>query len=297
MNKRRAILAAAICIPVAMQAWAAEQHTVQGILLQVNRAKGSITVSCDAIPGYMEAMVMPFAGRAPAVLKILEPGATVRFTMVERGHEEYAEQLQAIKVTNYEAEPTESGRLTFLHRALDPAAVAKQIAVGQQVQDFTLSDQAQHATHFTQFRGKVVALTFAYSRCSNPNYCFRLSNNLSRLSQRFRDRIGRDLVLVTIVIDPDNVPLRNIGYGCKYCYVPAAIRMKREQFDAGANTRVVSRDHFILTDSRSAHELLESNPESSGIHRWPGFHANAGRRYAWPDSRQHPPRCRWGGWV
>jgi protein SCO1/2 len=197
-------MTAVISIPIAMHAWAAEQHTVQGILLQVDRAKGSITVSCDTIPGYMEAMAMPFEVREPAVLKTLVPGTTVRFTMVERGHEEYAEQLQTIKVTNFESEPTEAGRLTVLHRALDPAALAKIVPVGQQVPDFTLYDQAQHATHFSQFRGKVVALTFAYSRCPNPNYCFRLSNNLSRLSRRFHDSIGRDLVLVTIVIDPDN---------------------------------------------------------------------------------------------
>ena len=49
----------------------------------------------------------------------------------------------------------------------------------------------------------MVALTFAYSRCPNPNYCFRLPTNLSRLSRRFHDLTGRDLVLVTIVIDPD----------------------------------------------------------------------------------------------
>jgi protein SCO1/2 len=203
MNMRRAILAVALSIPAAMFAWAADGHTVQGILLQVDREKGSITVSCDAIPGYMEAMVMPFEVREPGVLKTLVPGTTVRFTMVERGHAEYAEKLQTIKVTNYEAEPTEAGRLTVLHRAMDPAAVAKQVAVGQQVPDFTLYDQAQHATHFAQFRGKVVALTFAYSRCPNPNYCFRLSNNLSRLRRRFHDSTGRDLALVTIVIDPD----------------------------------------------------------------------------------------------
>ncbi len=204
MIARQALLAAAILISAAMHAWGAEERTVQGILLKVDRAKGSITVSCDAIPGYMDAMVMPFAVREPDILKSLAPGTTVRFTMVERGHEDYAEHLQAIKVTNYEAEPTEAARLTFLHRALDPAAAAKVIPVGQPVPDFTLTDQTQHATHLAQFRGKVVALTFAYSRCPNPNYCFRLSNNLSQLSRRFHNLSGHDLVLATIVIDPDD---------------------------------------------------------------------------------------------
>lgn len=203
MNARRIILSGALCVQTAIYALAAERHTVQGILLQVDREKGSITVSCDAIPGYMEAMVMPFAVRDPGSLKILEPGTTVRFTMVERANKDYAEQLRAIKVTNYEAEPTEAARLTLMHRALSPAAAARMVIVGQLVPDFTLVDQTQHATHLEQFRGKVVALTFAYSRCPNPNYCFRLSNNLSQLSRRFRHSTGRDLVLVTIVIDPD----------------------------------------------------------------------------------------------
>jgi hypothetical protein len=43
--------------------------------------------------------------------------------------------------------------------------------------------------------------------------------------------------------------------------------------------------------------LLESNPESSGIHRSIGFHASAGRRCAWPDSRQRRRRCRLAAWV
>jgi protein SCO1 len=204
MNARRAILTAAIWIPAAMHAWGAEQHTVQGILLQVDRAKGSIVVSCDAIPGYMEAMVMPFAVREPSILKAIDPGMTVRFTMSEQGKEDYAEHLQVIKVTNFEAEPTEAGRLTILQSVLDPSIAAKAVPIGREVPDFTLTDQTQKATHLAQFRGKVVALTFAYSRCPNPNYCFRLSNNLSQLNRRFHDRAGRDLMLVTIVIDPDN---------------------------------------------------------------------------------------------
>ena len=187
-----------------MFAMAADERAVQGVLLQADSKNGSITVSCDAIPGYMDAMEMPFEVSDPAVLKTLVPGTTVRFTVVEREHKSYAEHLQTIKVANYEAEPTEADRLTLLHRMMNPAAAAKIVPVGQLVPDFTLTDQAQHATHLAQFRGKVVALTFAYSRCPNPNYCFRLSNNLSRLRRRFPKDAGRDLVLATIVIDPDD---------------------------------------------------------------------------------------------
>jgi protein SCO1/2 len=183
--------------------WAAEQHSAQGILLEVHPAEHQIVVSCDAIPGYMAAMVMPFTVRGPEDLKTFAPGATVRFNMVEAQDQAYAEHLQLVRVTNFEAEPMEAGRLTLLHRTLDPNASAKIVAVGQPVPDFTLIDQAQQTTHLAQFKGKVIALTFTYSRCPNPSYCFRLSNNLSQLERRFSTLAGKDLILITIVIDPD----------------------------------------------------------------------------------------------
>ena len=204
MIVRRMLQVSAICLVSALQSMAADHHTVQGILLQVDAAKHSILVSCDPIPGYMEAMEMPFKIRDSVAAQSFHPGTTVRFTMLEQNHEAYAENLQVIEAVNNEAEPTEAARLTLLHRALDPSAVAKILAIGQAVPDFSLTDQAQRPASLAQFRGKVVALTFAYSRCPNPNYCFRLSNNLAQLSRRFRNRTGRDLVLVTVVIDPDN---------------------------------------------------------------------------------------------
>jgi protein SCO1 len=199
---RRIALAIATLALMLPQARAAEEHPVQGILLEIDPAKNTIVVSCDAIPGYMDAMVMPFTVRDPGTLKTLTPGTTIRFTMVQQNDEDYADHVQTVGVTNFESEPTTAGRLTILHRVLDPAAAARIVPVGQPVPDFALTDQAGHTTHLTEFRGKVVALTFGYSRCPNPNYCFRLSNNLAQIKRRFHEVSGRDLMLVTIVIDP-----------------------------------------------------------------------------------------------
>jgi protein SCO1/2 len=73
---------------------------------------------------------------------------------------------------------------------------------GQSVPDFTLSDQNRQKITVSQFRGRVVALSFAYLRCPNPAYCFRLTSNLGQLQKRFPDRLGHDLVLLTVIIDP-----------------------------------------------------------------------------------------------
>jgi protein SCO1/2 len=124
--------------------------------------------------------------------------------MVERANVLYAENIRAGTAANFEPEPVEAGELSALHRAMDPATVAKIVTVGQQVPDFALTDQARAQVRLSQLEGKVVALTFGYSRCPNPNYCLRLSNNLSTVEKRFHDRAGRDLVLLTIMIDPEH---------------------------------------------------------------------------------------------
>jgi protein SCO1/2 len=206
MKMGRAFLALALLLPAAMPSGAGEPHTVQGVLLEVDSASRTIEVSCDAIPGYMDAMVMTFAVRDSEVevLKSIKPGRTVRFTMAERGNQEFAEHLQAISVQNYEADPTEASRLTYLHRLLDHTAAQRIIPIGGLVPNFTLTDQFDRPTHLDDFKGMVVVLSFAYSRCPNPNYCFRLSNHLAQVYRRFHSLTGHSLILLTIVIEPDH---------------------------------------------------------------------------------------------
>ncbi len=199
---------AAILLSVALlagsRALALDEHPVRGLVLTVDVQNRSLVVSCDSIPGYMDAMEMPFAVQDSKTLAALKPGMTVRFTMVERAHVIYAENIHAGSAANFEPEPVEAGELSALHRAMDPSTIARIVTVGQHVPDFALTDQAQAKVHLSQLEGKVVALTFGYSRCPNPNYCLRLSNNLSTVEKRFHDRAGRDLVLLTIMIDPDH---------------------------------------------------------------------------------------------
>jgi protein SCO1 len=174
------------------------------MVIEIDKVALSIVISCEAIPGYMDPMEMSFKVHGPAVLNELNAGATVHFTMVEDGPQVFAEHIRIVKNVNGEAEPIEAARLGFLHHALDPKAAATAVQTGQVVPDFALTDQQHRSIHLSQFRGKVVALTFAYSRCPNPNYCFRLSNNLAQLQRRFSARYVDDLRLITIVIDPAN---------------------------------------------------------------------------------------------
>jgi protein SCO1/2 len=49
----------------------------------------------------------------------------------------------------------------------------------------------------------VVAVNFIYTRCPLPDVCPRLSASFATLQKRFADRLGRDLVLLSVTVDPD----------------------------------------------------------------------------------------------
>jgi protein SCO1/2 len=185
-----------------IQGWALERRTVTGLVLKVDSMHQSMTVSCDRIPGHMDAMTMDFAVRDTKMLEALKPGAMVDFIFVVDGASSYAEDVHVRRYENLEQEPLEARRLAIL--STSPDAVANVLAPEQPVPDFVLTDQNRQRITFSELKGKVVALTFAYIRCPNPQYCFRLANNLRQIQKRFSDHMGRDLVLLTIVIDPEH---------------------------------------------------------------------------------------------
>ena len=180
------------------------KHDVTGIVLKIDRDHHSMVVSCKSIPGYMDAMVMSFPVRNSAVLDSLKPGEAVQFTFIADGGTGHAENVQPRPFQNLELDPSQTRRMKILESVLSEQAATKPLAIGESVPDFRLTDQKGQSIALSQFSGKVVGLTFVYTRCPFPNYCFRLTNNFGQLQKRFADRMGKDLILLTIVIDPAN---------------------------------------------------------------------------------------------
>ena len=199
------VLVVVLALLTAVRAAAVQKYDVRGLVLKVDPSRKSMLVSCENIPGFMEAMTMPFEVREPKMLEGLQPGMAVKFVLVVDGDSSYADDVQARAFENLELDPTQARRMHLLEKEVAPSSsLPSALAVGQPVPDFTLTDQNRRRIQLSQFAGKVVAVTFVYTRCPFPNYCFRLSNNFGQLQKRFKERMGRDLVLLTIVIDPAN---------------------------------------------------------------------------------------------
>lgn len=190
-------LFAALCLA------STERYRVTGVLLQVNRTQKTISVSCREIPGYMDAMVMLFPVRDAKALDALEPGMTIDFSLVVEGSSSYAEDVHIRPFESLELDPTQARRFKLMENAMaSKSTPADALRIGQTVPDFSLIDQNRERVSLSQFAGKVTAITFIYTRCPRPDYCVRLSNNFGLLQRRFKNRMGRDLILLTVVIDP-----------------------------------------------------------------------------------------------
>ena len=191
-----AILLLSVCC------WAGRTYSASGMVLQVDQEHKTLLVSCDSIPGFMEAMTMPFDVRDAKQLDGLSPGMIIAFTIVAEDHASYAEHIQVRPYKSVEQDPLTARRLKLLNRISNPDTSTQELEIGATVPDFTLIDQVHHRISLSQYAGKVVALNFIYTSCALPNFCYRSANNFGVLQRRFKEQLGRDLVLLTVTFDP-----------------------------------------------------------------------------------------------
>lgn len=195
-------------------------HSMRGMVLQVDAARRSVVISHDEVPGVMPAMAMPFELRNPAELNGLVPGAVVSFTLVIDKTAGQIEHVQVVRYESVEQDPLTARRLRLLQNLTGAPAVAP--SAGQAAPSFTLIDQRRGSVSLSQFRGKVVALNFVYTSCVLPQFCVRLVTQFSAVQKRFKERMGRDLVLLTVSFDPTrDTPERLAEYSRQWNADPA----------------------------------------------------------------------------
>lgn len=190
-----------LLVLVSFRVVAAPQYPVRGMVVSLNRSTRTFTASIEAIPNYMRAMTMPFDVRAGADLDGLTPGAIVTFTLVVGERSSYAENIHLVRYESVEQDPFTANRLTLLNTIVRGSGV-KQVAVGEPVPDFALTNQKKQRVRLSDFSGEVVVMNFIYTSCPLPNFCLRLANNFNVLQKRFQKELGRDLVLLTVTFDP-----------------------------------------------------------------------------------------------
>jgi protein SCO1/2 len=202
MNRSRMNLLVVLLTVVlhSMAGHAQERYPASGLVLNVDRTQKTVIVSCREIRGLMDAMVMPFKVKDARALDQIERGALVDFLVVANKEGSFAENIRLRGYASAEREPSKSRRLQEFSE--DLRWQVRRLAVGQSVPDFILTDQKKRPVRLSQFVGKVVVLNFVYTRCALPEYCFRSSNNFGILQTRYPERLGSDLILLSVTFDP-----------------------------------------------------------------------------------------------
>ncbi len=168
-----------------------QRFDLRGKVVAVNKSEGTVTLANEAIPGYMAAMTMDYRLKDQWAFGVLKQGQTVTATLVVAGDKAWLEGI----VVSDNAKP-ETNSLASLGSASDP--------LGKQVADFALTNQDGKRIHFHQYDGKVLLLTFIYTRCPLPDYCPLMSKNFAQILRELRSDplLSPSTHLLSVSIDP-----------------------------------------------------------------------------------------------
>jgi len=183
-----------LILPALLLSACARRYRVEGLVLDVNQGQKTMLVSHRAIPSYMGAMAMPFRVRTASELNSVKRGDQVEFQLLVKRRSSLAERVRAR--TSAEVANARRGEAPL------PLPIpAEKLALGVPVPDFQLVNQSARPIRLSDFAGRIVAVNFIYTRCPLPEVCPRLSANFAHLQKRFRQQMGKDLVLLSITLD------------------------------------------------------------------------------------------------
>jgi protein SCO1/2 len=145
---------------------------LRGEVVGIDTARHVVTIAHEAIPNYMNAMVMPFKVKDLALLRDIAIGDSVGATLAISRTESWLETLHLLrKGEKVEATPAEE--IEFRHLFHE----------GEPLPDATFVNQDGASVRLSDFNGKVIVLTFIYTRCPLPDFCIRMSEHFRKLQK------------------------------------------------------------------------------------------------------------------
>src|ERR1700733_10734378 len=169
----------------------AATYQLRGIMVSSDAAKGVVTIDTEAIPGLMGAMTMPYKLAQPGVATELHPGDHVTARLRVSTDSSVLDQIDVTA----QAKPD-----------YKPEKLYNVPAPGQTVPDFKFLNQSGKTITMDHFHGKVLLVTFIYTRCPLPEYCIRMSRNFADIQQQLaaNPELYSKTHLLSISFDPEH---------------------------------------------------------------------------------------------
>ena len=221
------------------------KYAFTGRVVSIDNQSRTANIDGDMIQGYMEAMVMAYRVKPDSMLGQLNPGDSISADLMVVEHDPRDETavpdywLENVKITGHAPQPPAAG----------PNAMHMPTP-GEEVPDFAFTNQDGKRISLGQYRGKVLLITFIYTRCPFPDFCPRMSHNFAEVYKQLGSNPSlAKTQLLSVSFDPEHdTPKVLRDYGFSVVQNHDASTFRRWQFAAPkADELPKIADFFALT--------------------------------------------------
>ncbi len=174
-------------------------YVVEGQIIGFSENENRIFINHEEIPGYMDAMSMPFNLIDMQEASEFSIGDAIRFEFHVTPDGSWIENLTSIpdSLLTLSANPSRFGTMSG-------GQVSMPLEVGEYMPDFVMQDQDAKPFTTDSLKGRFTVLTFIYTTCPVPDFCPLMSANLDKISDMLTDDELSGVLLVSISFDPAN---------------------------------------------------------------------------------------------
>ena len=167
-----------------------QRYPIKGKVVNVDKRGSVVTIAHEPIPGYMEAMTMPFKLKDSSLLDVMTDGDRLQGTLVVAGARSWLEDIVVV------------------HESADPGGApvnSIEPKPGDEVPDFALVNQDGKRITLRQYRGRMIVVTFIYTRCPLPDYCPLMTDNFAEIEKSIKSdpELYSKTHLLSISVDPE----------------------------------------------------------------------------------------------
>jgi protein SCO1/2 len=244
-------------------------YHLRGKVVSTDTAHGIVVVDSEAIPGFMEAMTMPYQLKDPSIVTELHPGDVITADVLVQKSGEQTVLLDHIVVVA-------QGRPDY-----KPTVQYHVPAPGDKVPDFKLRNQDGREIHLAEFQGKSLLITFIYTRCPMPDFCPLVTRNFAAINNQLASdpALYAKTHLLSVTFDPEHdTPARLRAYGATYIGSDAKNAFSHWDFAAPAKPVLLDMAKFFdvgIThdaDNSITHTLSTTliGPDGKVVQFYPG---------------------------
>jgi len=246
-----------------------KSYHLRGKVVSTNPASGEVTLNHETIPGFMDAMTMPYKLKDPGIIGELHPGDTITADVLVSQTPD-ADVLLDHFVVVAQAKPD-----------YKPAVFYHVPAPGDAVPNFKLRNQDGRVIHLDQFRGETLLITFIYTRCPLPNFCPLVTHNFAVIDRQLASNpaLYAKTHLLCISFDPEHdTPARLRAYGAEYIGSDAKNAFAHWDFAVPSKQELLEMAKYFdvgIThgeDDTITHTLSTTliGPQGKVVHFYPG---------------------------